>query len=136
MPAIRIVLHGFFLISLNLFALVSAVIIMIFVGIQQGEWFQAGIALIVDLGLYYLVFKLMAGIQKTVMQIDDFTMLAIILMASLALFPSIFYPLQYLMKGEWVNFSKILEIWPFQFIVNGLCLVFNYFFYDSKSREL
>ena len=135
MPAIRIVLHGFFLISLNLFALISAVIIMIFVGIQQGELFQSGIALIVDLGLYYLIFRLMEGIQKTVMQIDDLTMLAIILMASLALFPTIFYPLQYIMKGEWVNFNKILEIWPFQFIVNGLCLVANFFFSNSKSQR-
>jgi hypothetical protein len=135
-PALRIVLHGFFLISLNLFALMSAVIIMIIGGIQQGEWLRSVLALSVDLGIYILVFKVMAGIEKSLMQIDDFNMFAFILIASLALFPTIYYPMQYMIKGEWVNFNQILEIWPFQLIVNGLCLIVNYFFIDWKSRQL
>lgn len=134
--ALRIVLHGFFLISLNLFALMSAVIIMIIWGIQQGEWLRSVLALSVDLGIYILVFKVMAGIEKSLMQIDDFNMFAFILIASLALFPTIYYPMQYMIKGEWVNFNQILEIWPFQLIVNGLCLIVNYFFIDWKSRQL
>lgn len=131
---VRIVLHSFFLISLNLFSVMAAVLFLHFVGEKSDEFWQTIAASLINLGLYVIIFKLMYGIQKEVMKIDDFSMLSIILISSLALFPAVFYPLHFLTKGYWNTFDNILEFWPFQLIVNALCLVLNHYFL-SKSKS-
>lgn len=101
--------------------------------IDAGEMAQSGIALLINLMIYLLIYWLMRGIGAMIMQIDDFSMLAIILLSSLALFPAVFYPLHFLIKGAWSSFDDILSVWPFQFIVNGLCLVLNYFVLSKRK---
>jgi hypothetical protein len=130
---LRILLHAFFLISVNLFSVTAAVLVMYLMKIDGGEMTQSGIALLMNLMIYLLIYKLMNGIQAMIMQIDDFSMLAIILLSSLALFPALFYPLHFLIKGTWSNFDDILSVWPFQFIVNGLCLVINNFILSKRK---
>jgi hypothetical protein len=129
---LRILLHAFFLISVNIFSVTAAVLVMYLMKIDGGEMTQSGIALLINLMIYLLIYKLMNGIGAMIMQIDDFSMLAIILLSSLALFPAVFYPLHFLIKGAWSSFDDILNVWPFQFIVNGLCLVGNYFILSRK----
>jgi hypothetical protein len=129
---LRILLHAFFLISVNLFSVAAAVLAIYLMKTDAGEMAQSGIALLINLMIYLLIYWLMRGIGAMIMQIDDFSMLAIILLSSLALFPAVFYPLHFLIKGAWSSFDDILSVWPFQFIVNGLCLVGNYFILSRK----
>ena len=106
---------------------------MHFMKIDANEMIQSGIALIVNLLIYFLIYKLINGIQAEVMKIDDLSMMVIILLTSMALFPAVFFPLHYLTKNEWSTFDNILRIWPFQLIVNGLCLVMNYFVISKRK---
>lgn len=130
---LRILLHGLFLISANLFSVMAAFAIVQVSGIDVDKIVQSSIALIVNVGIYLAVFKLMDGVQKDVMRIDNFSMFAIILLISLALLPSIFYPMHYLTRGVWSSFDNLLVTWPFQLIVNGLCLVINYFIFSKQK---
>jgi hypothetical protein len=131
---LRILLHGFFLISVNLFSVMAAVVLMRAFSIPSNGILQSGIVLAVDLGIYILIYKVMNAVQKEVMRIDDISMLVVILLTSLALFPAVFYPIHYVTKGYWNSFENILAIWPFQLMVNGICLVMNYFII-TKSRS-
>ncbi len=128
-------LHGFFLISLNLFSVMAAVVILHFAKANSGELLQSVVALVVNFGVYSLVFRIMHGIQKDVMHIRDFSMLAIILISSLALFPAVFYPIHFMVKGHWSSFDNIMAIWSFQVFVNGICLVANYFIFGRIKRK-
>ncbi len=112
----------------------SAVFIMHLQGSRENDWLQSGVALIINLGLYLIIYKVMSGIQKDVMKIDDFSMFAIILVTSLALFPAVFYPMHYLTNGNWSTFDNIMKIWPFQLVVNGLCTTLNYFFLSRSNN--
>lgn len=129
----RILLHGFFLISVNLFSMIAAFAIIQFVSTDTDKIIQSFIALIINVGIYIFVFRLMNGIQEEIMKIDDFSMFAIILLVSLALLPAIFYPMHYLTQGNWSSFDNLLATWPYQVVVNGLCLVINFFIMKRKS---
>ena len=129
----RILLHGFFLISVNLFSMIAAFAIIQFVSTDTDKIIQSFIALIINVGIYIFVFRLMNGIQEEIMKIDDFSMFAIILLVSLALLPAIFYPMHYLTQGNWSPFDNLLATWPYQVVVNGLCLVINFFIMKRKS---
>ena len=128
-----ILLHGFFLVSANLFSIMTAFVIIQFFSSGPDKILQSSIALIINLGVYLVVFKLMNGIQKEIMKIDDFSMFAIILLISLALLPSVFYPLHFLMQGYWSSVDNLLATWPYQLIVNGLCMVLNYFIFSRQK---
>jgi hypothetical protein len=129
---LRILLHGFFLISTNLFSAMAAFALLETLAIDADKILQSFIALIINIGVYLAVYKLIGRVQKDVMKIDNFSMFAIILMVSLALLPSIFYPMHYLTRGEWSSFDNLLMIWPFQIIVNGICLVLNFFIFHKQ----
>ena len=133
---IRIVLHAVFLIALNLFSLISGVIITVFLSSFQNELTQSGIALIFNVVFYYLIFKFMMGIEKEMMHIDNLSMIVVLLISSLVLFPVIFIPLQYMISGNWQSLEIAMNIWPFLLITNGLCLVINYFSSNSNSQGL
>jgi len=130
---LRILLHAFFLISVNLFSVTAAVLIIHLMKIDASEMAQSGVALLINLMIYLMIYKLMNGIQAMIMQIDDFSMMAIILISSLSLFPAVFFPLHFLIKGAWSSFDNVLRVWPFQFIVNGLCLVINFFILSKRE---
>ena len=130
---LRILLHGFFLVSANLFSIMVAFVIIQFFSSGPDKILQSSIALVINLGVYLVVFKLMNGIQREIMKIDDFSMFAIILLISLALLPSVFYPLHFLMQGNWSSVDNLLATWPYQLIVNGLCLVLNYFIFSRRK---
>ena len=128
----RIPLHGFFLISSNLFSVMAAFVIVQITEVQE-DLVQSTLALVINLGVYLLVYKLMNAVQVGIMKIDDFSMFAIIFLVSLALLPAVFYTMQYLIQGHWSSFDNLLAIWPFQIFVNGLCLVMNYFLLRRKE---
>lgn len=130
---LRILLHGFFLISANLFSVMAAFAIVQIIAIDAEKILQSSIAMIINIGVYLAVYKLMNGIQKEVMKIDNFSMFAIILLVSLALLPSVFYPMHYLTQGKWSSFDNLIVTLPFQLIVNGICLVFNYFIFSKQK---
>jgi len=129
---LRIILHGFFLISTNLFSLIAAIAFIQLTSAEFNKISQAAIALIINLAIYLLVYKLMHGIQKEIMEIDDYSMFIIILLISMALLPAVFYPLQYMSSGNWSSFDNIINTWIFQVVVNGLCLTINHFVLDKK----
>lgn len=130
---LRIMLHGFFLISVNLFSIMAAFAIIQISSAGTDKILQASIALVINIGVYLTVFRLMSGIQKEIMKIDNFSMFVVILLISLALLPAVFYPLHYLKQSYWSSFDNLLATWPFQLIVNGLCLVLNFFILRSKK---
>jgi len=130
---LKILLHGFFLISANLFSIMAAVVIVQLTSIEPNRPLQSSIALIINVITYLIVFKLMSGIQKDIMKIENFSMFAIILIISMALLPSVFYPLHFLTHGDWGNIDNLLATWPFQLTVNGLCLVLNLFILKSSK---
>ncbi len=130
---IRIVLHAVFLIALNLFSLISGVITTIFLSNFQNDLAQSGIALIFNIAFYLLIFKFMTGIQKEVMHIDNLSMLVIMLISSLVLFPVVFIPLQYMISGNWQSLEIVWKISPFLLITNGLCLLINFYFLTDRS---
>lgn len=133
---LRILLHAFFLISLNLFAIIGAFVFMQMSGIEADKMIQSAVALIINLVIYIVVFRIMAGVQKDIMAIDNLSMFIIILLVSLALLPSVFYPMHYLTQGYWSTFDNILATWPYQLVVNGLCLTLNYFIFSrSKVKQ-
>lgn len=111
----------------------AAVVILHFAKANGSQMLQSAVALVVNVGVYSLVFWLMYGIQKDLMQIRDFSMLTIILISSLALFPLVFYPIHFMVKGHWSSFDNILSIWSFQVLVNGICLVANYFIFGRMK---
>jgi uncharacterized membrane protein len=69
---LRILLHAFFLISVNIFSVTAAVLVMYLMKIDGGEMTQSGIALLINLMIYLLIYWLMRGIGAMIMQIDDF----------------------------------------------------------------
>lgn len=131
---LRILLHGFFLISTNLFSVMIAFVIVRVALLNEEKIVQSSLALVINIGIYWLVYKVMSRIQDDFMRIDNFSMFAIILLVSLALLPAIFYPMHYLTQGYWSSFDNLLVTWPFQLIVNGLCLVMNYFLLRSEKK--
>lgn len=131
---LRILLHSFFLISANLFSVMVAFVVVQVAVIDEEKIIQSSLALVINIGVYWLVYKIMHGIQEDVMKIDDFSMFAIILLISLALLPTIFYPMHYLTQGYWSSFDNLLTTWPFQLIVNGLCLVLNFFIISIPKK--
>jgi len=131
---LRILLHGFFLISTNLFSIIAAFAIVQLASIDPDKLLQSSIALIINIGVYLLVFKMMHSVQEEIMKIDNFSMFAIILLISLALLPSVFYPLHFLTQGYWSSFDNLPATWPFQLIVNGLCLVLNYYIFSGSKK--
>ncbi len=131
---LRILLHGFFLISANLFSVMVAFVIVQVALLNEEKIVQSSLALIINIGIYWLVYKVMSRIQEEIMRIDNFSMFAIILLVSLALLPAIFYPMHYLTQGYWSSFDNLLATWPFQLVVNGLCLVMNYYLLQSEKK--
>jgi len=113
--------------------MVAFVVVQVAV-IDEEKIIQSSLALVINIGVYWLVYKIMHGIQEDVMKIDDFSMFAIILLISLALLPAIFYPMHYLTQGYWSSFDNLLTTWPFQLIVNGLCLVLNFFIISTPKK--
>ena len=111
----------------------AAFAIVQIIAIDAEKILQSSIALIINIGVYLAVYKLMNGIQKEVMKIDNFSMFAIILLVSLALLPSVFYPMHYLTQSKWSSFDNLIVTLPFQLIVNGICLVFNYFIFSKRK---
>jgi len=130
---LRIFLHGFFIVSANLFSIAIAFAIVHISSLPSDRFIQGAAALVVNLGTYAIVFKMMQGVQRQLMDIDNFFMLSTIFLVSLALLPSVFYPLHYLTQGHWSSFDNLLAIWPFQLLVNGLCLVLNYFVLSKRK---
>lgn len=131
---LRILLHGFFLISANLFSVMVAFVIVQVALLNEERIVQSSLALVINIGIYWLVYKVMSRIQEEIMRIDNFSMFAIILLVSLALLPAIFYPMHYLAQGYWSPFDNLLVTWPFQLVVNGLCLVMNYYLLQSEKK--
>ena len=131
---LHILLHGFFLISANLFSVMVAFVIVQVALLNEERIVQSSLALVINIGIYWLVYKVMSRIQEEIMRIDNFSMFAIILLVSLALLPAIFYPMNYLAQGYWSPFDNLLVTWPFQLVVNGLCLVMNYYLLQSEKK--
>ena len=131
---LRILLHGFFLISANLFSVMVAFVLVQVALLNEEKIIQSSLALVINIGIYWLVYKVMSRIQEEIMRIDNFSMFAIILLVSLALLPAIFYPMHYLAQGYWSPFDNLLVTWPFQLVVNGLCLVMNYYLLQSEKK--
>lgn len=131
---LRILLHGFFLVSVNLFSIMVAFTFVQVTSLDTDRLIQGSVALVINTIIYFAVYKLMFNVQKEIMEIDDFFMLATILMISLALLPAIFYPLHYLTQGYWSSFDNLLATWPFQIVVNGLCLIMNYFIFSNRKK--
>lgn len=131
---LRILLHGFFLVSLNLFSIMAAFVFVQISPIQSDRLIQGSVALLINVIIYFVVYRLMREVQEEIMRIEDFTMLAIILLTSLALLPAIFYPLHYLTQGYWSSLDNLISTWPFQLLVNGLCLVMNYFIFYRRKK--
>ena len=129
----RILLHAFFLISLNLFSSILALLIVQVFGVNSSTLLQSGIAIFLNFIVYLLIFGLMKGIDAKIMRIDDFQMLAIILISSMALLPVIYLPMNYLIKGYWVGIDQLFEIWPYQLVVNGLCVIMNFFVLSKRK---
>jgi len=131
---IRILLHGFFLVSTNLFSVMAAFVAVKILSIPPDRLVQSAIALVINVIIYIVVFKVMAGIQKELMSLDNFSMMITVLLISLALLPAVFYPLHYLTQDYWSSFENLLATWPYQLIVNGICLVLNYFIFSIKKQ--
>lgn len=129
---LSILLHGLFLVSLNLFSVIVAFAAMQTLYGQSDRLAQGIIALLVSFFIYFVVFRFMFGIQKEIMQIDNYTVLIIVLLVSLALLPAVFYPLHFLTQGTWSSIDNLYATWPFQLIVNGFCLFFNFHILSEK----
>ncbi len=122
---LRILMHGFFLVVLNLFSIVFSIIVFRSVSFTEGGILHGVTLVTINLVIYLLVLLLMKGMKTDVMDVDDFSMLAGILMISLALLPVFYHPMFYLVKGYWSSFGNLTLVWSFQIVANGLSLVFN-----------
>jgi hypothetical protein len=128
-----ILLHGIFLVSLNLFSVMLAVVLSK-TGISgMGQVFHSAAALIVNIGIYVLVYRIMGGFNTEIMLIENLSAFTVILGISLALLPVVFFPMHYLTLGSAGSFNQLMKVWPYQLTVNGLCLVLNYFMLSKRT---
>ena len=130
---IRILLHSLFLISLNLFSTILALLVSHLFAVEFDHFWQSFLTYIINLSLYIIIYRIMKSIQEEVMKIDDRSMLVIILLASLAFMPFVYFPLNFMIKGYWVELQQIYAIWPYQFAVNAVCLIMNFFVLTKKK---
>ncbi len=122
-----ILLHGFFLVSVNLFSVMVAFVIIMGFSSGDDKIVHASLALILNVIVYLAVYSLMNQVEPAIMKINNWSMLMAILMVSLAILPIVYYPVFYFIHGDWSPFDNLMAIWPYQVIVNGLCLVLNFF---------
>ncbi len=118
-------MHGFFLVALNLFSIVFSIIVFRSVSFTEGGLVHGASLVMINLVIYLLVLWLMRGLHSDIMDVDDFSMLAGILVISLALLPVFYHPLYYLIKGYWSSLDNLIMVWSFQIVVNGLSLLLN-----------
>jgi hypothetical protein len=115
--------------------MMAAVLLDLISRLELNEPGKLIMALIINGSVYILIFKLMSGIQKDIMKVGGMIMLFIILLISLILFPAIFYPIHFLIKGEGPDFTIILKHWSFQVLVNGMCLFLNFTLLSKKINR-
>lgn len=128
-----VLLHGIFLVSLNLFSVMLALVFSKtgFLGMEQV--FHSVAALIVNIAIYVLVYRIMRGFSTEIMLIENLSAFMVILGISLALLPVIFFPMHYMTHGSAGSFNQLMKVWPYQLIVNGLCLFLNYFIFSKHT---
>lgn len=129
-----ILLHGFFMISVNLFSAMAAVLFLHLVHLSSTRWMEASIALVINVVVYFGVYKLMKNIEPRILRLDDVLMLLMVLVMSLALLPTVYYPMYYLMHGGWSSLDNLWSIWPYQVMANGICLILNFYVLSAKIR--
>ncbi len=134
-PLLRILLHGFFMVSVNLFSVMVAFAIAVIFSLGNGEIVHATLALVLNLVVYLTVYSLMRSVESGIMRIDSWSMLMAILMISLAMLPAVYYPIYYFTHGGWSSFDNLITTWPFQIIVNSICLVLNFFIVGKKPAK-
>ena len=130
---LRILLHGFFLMSLNLFSIIVSIVLFRSVSIAEGGLMHSAVLLLINVSVYLLVLLLIRNMKSDVMDIDDFSMLAITLMISMALLPLFYHPLYFLVRGYWSSLGNLVLVWTFQIVANGLCLVLNHFWLNKNG---
>jgi hypothetical protein len=130
---IRTLLHAFFIISLNIFSMAGGMVIIHLLEADAGNYVQPAIVVVLNLLIYWAVFRFMHGIEPKIMHLPDFSTMGIILLTSLALLPIIFYPLYFfLVKNQWSPLNNLLSIWPYMLILNALCILMNRFLLSAK----
>ena len=127
LSVLSIILHSFFVVATNLFSIGIAFAATQFTSLSSGRIGQAVMALVINLVIYVLVFKIMRVVQKELIEINEVAKLSTVFLVSLALLPAIFYPMYFLTQGYWSSFENVQAIWPYQMVANGLCLLTNYF---------
>lgn len=129
---LKILLHGMFLTVLDLCAVVFSAVLLMIIGINaSGIVYQMVVAIAVGLLLYFAIYYFIRSGGYDIMQLEDLKMLVVVLVISMALLPAIYYPLHYVTHGYWSSFHSMLVNWPFQFMVNSICLAGNFYFIKS-----
>lgn len=123
------------MVSVNLFSIMVAFAIVIVFSLSDNKIVQATLALILNLIVYLAIYNLMCRVESTIMKVDNWSMLMSILMVSLAMLPVVYYPVYYFTHGGWSSFDNLMTTWPFQVIVNSLCLVLNFFIVGKRPAQ-
>jgi len=129
---LRVLMHGFFLTSLNLFSGSIAFFVLKLSGISITYAASGIIAAIACLLVYFLIFKLMSNIQPVVMRIDHFSMGIAILIFSIILQPALIFPLtSFISESENQSINLLYEL-VLPALTNTGCLLANHFFLKPR----
>ncbi|MDZ7608487.1 MAG: hypothetical protein U5K79_23530 [Cyclobacteriaceae bacterium] len=128
---LRVLMHGFFLTSLNLFSGSIAFLVLKLSGISINYAASGILAAVTCLGVYFLIHKLMSHIQPSVMKIDHLTMGIAIFVFSLILQPALIHPLTTLfVESEDQPLILLYEL-ILPAVINSACLLMNHFLLKS-----
>ncbi len=130
---VSMIMHGFFLTSLNLFAILLSFTLFVVFNPSNQLIFQAFTALFLNIALYYMVYFMMKRLGSSLMMIPDLGMLLATIGISLALLPVVFFPLSYLSQGYWISVDNLFVVWPYQLMANGICLIISFFVLKNKK---
>lgn len=125
---LRVLMHGFFLTSLNLFSGATTFLILHLAGIKTGIEAVGIIALILFIGFYVGVFYLMRRIQPEILKIDSLGMGFFILLFSMMLQPALIHPIMSFVRGAGFNAPTYFSELIIPAIMNVGSLVLNRFF--------
>ena len=129
---LRILMHGFFLTSLNLFSAAIAFLIHKLLGMPINYVSSSIITTVACLTVYVLIFVLMRRIQPTIMQLDNMTMGIAILVFSILLQPALIHPIVLFFSETGYNSISFVGELMLPLIINTCCLLVNHFI--SKPR--
>lgn len=132
---LRVVMHGFFLTSNNLFSGATAFLILHLARLKPGFEAVSVFSMLFCIGVYTAIYYLMKRIQPEIMKIDSVSMGIFIFLFSLLLQPALIHPLMAMVRGGGYSSPIPYIELLLPVIINSSCLLLNRFFFTDSPTS-